>query len=140
MNIHNLNILLMKRLNFLKILICLFLSATMLVNQASAQMPQRRANQVSIIGWTDDSHYQIRKFDSDKNPVIQSVDIKTGREVVVPPVKTEREIFSQSLPEGITLAMNDILSPDKKSVVINKDNDLVLFYHRGQRIKQINTR
>ena len=127
MNIHNLNIILMKRLNFLKILICLFLSATILVNPARAQMPQRRANQVAIIGWTDDSHYQIRKFDSDKKPVIQSVDIKTGREVIVPAVKTDREILGQSLPEGITLAMNDVISPDKKSAVINKDNDLFFF-------------
>jgi len=117
----------MKRLNFLKILICLFLSATILVNPARAQMPQRRANQVAIIGWTDDSHYQIRKFDSDKKPVIQSVDIKTGREVIVPAVKTDREILGQSLPEGITLAMNDVISPDKKSAVINKDNDLFFF-------------
>jgi dipeptidyl-peptidase-4 len=114
----------MKRLKFL---ICLFISATMLVNSVRAQMPQRRTDQVAIVGWTDDSHYQIRKFDSDKKSVILSIDIKTGKEVVIPPVKTEREIFGQSLPEGITLSMNDLISPDKKSVVINKDNDLFFF-------------
>jgi dipeptidyl-peptidase-4 len=99
----------------------------MLVNSVRAQMPQRRTDQVAIVGWTDDSHYQIRKFDSDKKSVILSIDIKTGKEVVIPPVKTEREIFGQSLPEGITLSMNDLISPDKKSVVINKDNDLFFF-------------
>jgi dipeptidyl-peptidase-4 len=114
----------MKRLKFL---ICLFISATMLVNSVRAQMPQRRTDQVAIVGWTDDSHYQIRKFDSDKKSVILSIDIKTGKEVVIPPVKTEREIFGQSLPEGITLSMNDLISPDKKSAVINKDNDLFFF-------------
>jgi dipeptidyl-peptidase-4 len=99
----------------------------MLVNSVRAQMPQRRTDQVAIVGWTDDSHYQIRKFDSDKKSVILSIDIKTGKEVVIPPVKTEREIFGQSLPEGITLSMNDLISPDKKSAVINKDNDLFFF-------------
>jgi dipeptidyl-peptidase-4 len=114
----------MKRLKFL---IYLFISATLLGNTARAQMPLRRSDQVAIIGWTDDSHYQIRKFDSDKKSVILSIDIKTGKEVVIPPVKTEREIFGQSLPEGITLSMNDLISPDKKSAVINKDNDLFFF-------------
>ncbi len=111
----------------LKFLIYLFISATLLVNTAWAQMPLRRSDQVAIIGWTDDSHYQIRKFDSDRRPVIQSVDIKTGKEVVIPPVKTDREVFVQFLPAGITLSMNDLISPDKKSVVINKDNDLFFF-------------
>jgi len=87
-------------------------------------MPQRGGNQVAIMGWTDDTHYQIRNFDSDKNLVIQSVDIKTGKGVVIPPAKSEREVLVQALPEGTTLSMNDVISPDKKSAVIIKDNDL----------------
>jgi dipeptidyl-peptidase-4 len=127
MNIHILNIIIMRRLGFFHFLIFLMLPAMMLVDNARAQMPQRGENQVAIIGWTDDTHYQIRNFDSDKNPVIQSVDIKTGKGVVIPSFKSEREILAQALPSGISLSMNDVISPDKKSAVIIKDNDLFFF-------------
>ncbi len=96
-------------------------------NQAGAQMRRRGENQVAITGWTDDTHYLIRTFDDNKNPVIKSVDIRSGKEVVVPAVKSDREIISESLPEGTSLSMNDVMSPDNKSVVINKDNDLFYF-------------
>ncbi len=127
----------MRRYKFLQILICLLLSTTLPVNSIRAQMPQRGGNQVAIIGWTDDAHYLIRKFDADKNLVIMSVDVKTGKEVVVPPVKTERETLAESLPEGISLAMNDVISPDKKSVVINKDNDLFFFTAGNKELKRL---
>jgi hypothetical protein len=52
----------MRRLCYLNLLVCLLLSATIPVNTAGAQMPQRGANQIAIIGWTDDSHYQIMNF------------------------------------------------------------------------------
>jgi len=110
----------------------LLLSGTITLNTLTAQMPQRGANQVGILGWTDDTHYQIRKFDLDKNPVIQSVDIKTGKAIVVPPSKTDREVLGQTLPAGVTLSTNDIVSPDKKSVLIIKDNDL-FFYTTGDK-------
>jgi dipeptidyl-peptidase-4 len=100
-------------------------------------MPQRGANQVAIIGWTDDSHYQIRNFDSNKNLIIQSVDIKTGKSVTIPPVKTERELLTQALPGGITLSMNDVVSPDKNSVVIIKDNDLFFFTIGNKELKRL---
>ena len=58
-------------------LIFLLLTLILLVNPAKAQMPPRGGNQVAIIGWTDDTHYQIRTFDQDKKPIIQTVDIKT---------------------------------------------------------------
>ncbi len=127
MTIHILNIIIMRRLHFFQFLICLLVSAPMLVNTARAQMPQRGGNQIAIMGWTDDTHYQIRNFDTDKNLVIQSVDIKTGKGVVIPPTKSEREILIQALPAGTTLSMNDVISPDKKSVVIIKENDLYFF-------------
>ena len=63
-------------------------------------MPQRGGNQFSITGWTDDSHYLIQTFDSDNKPVIKSVDIKTGKSIVVPPQKSDRELLSESLPAG----------------------------------------
>jgi dipeptidyl-peptidase-4 len=100
-------------------------------------MPQRGGNQVAIIGWTDDVHYLIRKFDPDKKLVIKSVDVKTGKEVVVPPAITERETLAGSLPEGLSLAMSDVISPDKKSAVINKDNDLFFFTIGDKGLKRL---
>ncbi|MGA2406611.1 MAG: DPP IV N-terminal domain-containing protein [Bacteroidales bacterium] len=127
----------MRRFNLLQIIVCLLLSATVLVNPAKAQMPQRNSNQVAIMGWTDDSHYLIRKFDSDKNLVIQSVDIKSGKGIIVPPAKSERELLVQSLPQGVTLTMNDIISPDMKSVIIIKDNDLFFFTAGDKELRRL---
>lgn len=117
----------MRRFGFIQFLICLVLTTTLEINTTRAQMPQRGGNQVAILGWADDSHYQIRNFNSDNNLVVQNVDIKTGKGVVIPSYKTEREILSQALPEGITLGINDAISPDKKSAVVIKDNDLFFF-------------
>src|ERR1035437_1014378 len=108
-------------------LLCLILIIPFLIISVNGQMPQRVNNQVAIAGWTDDSHYLIRTFDTDKNPVFQRVDIKTGKEQVVPPVKTDREKLAMSLPEGTTLAVTDALSPDSKSAVLLKENDLFYF-------------
>ena len=127
----------MRRLRILYILVCVFLSPVTIVNLAKAQMPQRGGNQVAIMGWTDDSHYQIRNFDSNKNIVIQSVDIKTGKAVVLPPSKSERELLSQALPSGITLSNTDVISPDKKSAVIIKDNDLFFFTKGDKELKRL---
>jgi dipeptidyl-peptidase 4 len=116
----------MKRLGF-KILICLFLSFTIHAGRITAQMPQRGGNQISILGWSDDTHYLFRTLDADKKPVIQSVDIKTGKGIVVPPVKSDRELLVQALPQGTSLSMNDAVSPDFKSALFVKDNDLFYF-------------
>jgi len=127
----------MRRFNFLQIIVCLLLSVTVLVNAANAQMPQRNSNQVAIMGWTDDSHYLIRKFDSDKTLVIQSVDIKSGKGIVVPPAKSGRELLIQYLPQGVTLTMNDVISPDMKSVIIIKDNDLFFFTAGDKELRRL---
>ena len=127
----------MRRLRLLQIIICLLLSATILVNTTKAQVPQRGGNQVAIMGWTDDTHYQFRNFDSDKNLVIQSVDIKTGKGVVMPASKSEREVLVQALPEGTTLGMNDVISPDKKSAVIIRDNDLFFFTTGDKELRRL---
>ena len=92
-----------------------------------AQMPQRNLNQVAILGWTDDTHYLIRNFDAEKKLVTYSVDIRSGRGIIVPPAKTERELLAESLPQGITMSISDVVSPDQNSVVIFKDNDLFYF-------------
>jgi dipeptidyl-peptidase-4 len=127
----------MRRLYFFYILVWLILSTSDLVNTADAQMSLRSTNQVAVIGWTDDSHYQIRNFDSDKKPVIQSVDIKTGKGVVIPSIESERDILVKALPVGISLSMNDVISPDKRSVVIIKDNDLFFFTIGDKELKRL---
>jgi dipeptidyl-peptidase-4 len=117
----------MRRFKFLQMAVCLILLMVVQFYYADAQMPQRVGNQVAIMGWTDDTHYLIKTFDTDKNPVIQSVDIKSGKGVVVPPAKTERDLIAKALPQGTSLTMNDVISPDKKRAILIKDNDLYLF-------------
>ena len=128
----------MKRLRYLQILICLLLSVSIHTGRLTAQMPQRGGgNQVSILGWTDDTHYLIRTFDADKKPVIQNVDIKTGKFVVVPPVKSDRELLTQALPQGTSLTMNDAVSEDMKSAVLVKDNDLFYFTIGNKELRRL---
>jgi dipeptidyl-peptidase-4 len=106
-------------------------------NHVMAQMPQRSGTQVSILGWTDDTHYLIRTLDKDKVPVVQSLDIKTGKGIFVPPAKSERDLLSLALPQGTTLSANDVLSPDMKSVILVKDNDLFLFTIGDRELKRL---
>jgi dipeptidyl-peptidase 4 len=127
----------MRRVYLFYLLVCLLLSASISVKTTVAQMPKRDANQVTIIGWTDDSHYQIRNFNSDKKPVNQSVDIKTGKGVLIPSFESERDILVKALPVGISLSMNDVISPDKKSAVILKDNDLFFFTIGDKELKRL---
>jgi len=90
----------------------------------TAQMPGRGGNQIRITGWTDDTHYLIRNFNDQKELVTQSVDIRTGKIAEVQAEKSETEILTESLPEGITIGYGDVISPDRNSVIIVKDNDL----------------
>lgn len=103
----------------------------------TAQMPMRGGNRIRITGWTDDSHYLIQTYNSDKELVIQSVDVRTGKGVEVPPVKSETELLSESLPEGITIGAGDIISPDMKSVIIIKDNDLYFIKKGDKELKKL---
>jgi dipeptidyl-peptidase 4 len=96
-------------------------------NSLLAQMPVRNLNQVSVQGWTDDSHYLIRDYNSDNNLVLQSVDIKTSKSVMVMPSKSEREILLESLPQKLKLPLDEIVSPDFKSMILVKENDLFFF-------------
>ena len=102
-----------------------------------AQRPGSRPDQVAILGWTDDTHYIIRKPDADKKPVTMSVDIKTGKSQIVPPSKTDRELLMESLPAGVAIGINDIVSPDMKSAVIVKDNDLWLYIKGDKELKRL---
>ena len=132
---YNLNT--MRKIIFFRILLCLFLIVLLPGIDSIAQMPQRSGNQPKILGWTDDSHYLIQTYDSVRNPVIRSVDIKTGKGVVVPPEKTDRELLSESLPQGVTLGIYDAVSPDGQSAVIVKDDDLYLFRKGDKEIKRL---
>ncbi len=127
----------MRRFNFLQASIILLLLSVVPLVRAGAQMPQRGGNQVAIMGWTDNTHYLIRTFDRDNNPVIQSVDIKSAGMTGALAPESEREKLIHSLPEGITLTMNDVISPDKKSVVIIKDNDLYFFSIGDKSLKRL---
>ena len=104
---------------------------TVCIHGASAQMPQRESNVVSVTGWADDSHYILRTLDKDKIPVYKSVDIKSGKEVVYTQPKSGREQLIESLPSGISISANDIVSPDNNSAIFIKDNDLNFFCKRG---------
>jgi dipeptidyl-peptidase-4 len=127
----------MKRLLKCLEITIILLSAVLIPNRISAQMPQRNMNQVAIMGWTDDTHYLIRAPDANKTPVLQSVDIKTGKGVTVPAVKSGREMLVESLPAGITISMGDVVSADMKSAVIIKDNDLFLFKMGDKELKRL---
>jgi len=100
-------------------------------------MPQRGGNQVRITGWTDDTHYLIQTFDSEKRPVIRSVDVRSGKSVVVVPAKSARELLSETLPSGMVIGVNDVISPDMNSVIIVKDNDLYYFTKGGKELRRL---
>jgi dipeptidyl-peptidase-4 len=116
-----------KKIRFPKLCILLQLILVLTGSHLLAQGPFRSANQVAVTGWVDDTHYLIRNYDASKNLVIQSVDIRTGKSVVVPASKSGRDLFAESLPSGITLGMNDLISGDMKSAIFNKENDLFYF-------------
>lgn len=123
--------------NFQKVLLYLVLLLSLQVSQVMAQMHKRGGSQVAVIGWTDDTHYLFRTPGPNKELVIKSVDIKTGRGVVVPTVKSERDKMSQSLPQGISLTIYDVMSPDNKKVIILKENDLFIFNSGEKEIKRL---
>jgi dipeptidyl-peptidase-4 len=127
----------MKRFVSLKILVVVLLASPVIAFQVKSQMPPRGGNLVRITGWTDDTHYLIQTFDSEKNPVIKSVDIKTGKGVVVTPVKSDRDLLSESLPAGMLIGINDVVSPDMKSVIIFKDNDLYYFTKGDKELRRL---
>ncbi|MHC1704292.1 MAG: DPP IV N-terminal domain-containing protein [Tenuifilaceae bacterium] len=96
-------------------------------NAAFAQRGQGNDTQPQIIGWTDDNNYLIQTMDENKKPIVQSVNIKTGKAVVVPAQKSSRDKISEALPKEYKLSRTDLISTDGNSVLINKDNDLYYF-------------
>ena len=117
----------MSKINLVKIFSVFLIYSLFAGNQAFSQRPMRNPNQVAILGWADDTHYLIRTFDDDRNPVIQNVNIRSGKSKIVPPSLTDREIVEEFLPSGVELQMGDIISPDAGSVIMIKENDLYYF-------------
>lgn len=115
----------MKRTNFFLLFLCTLSFAW--ISKVQAQYGQRDEKQPRIIGWADDNNYLIQTMDADKKPIVQSVNIKTGKAVIVPYQKTDREKIGEALPTGYTLGRTDVISPDGKTAIINKDNNLYLF-------------
>ena len=127
----------MKKSLSLKLLIIIILFIPLLNLRLYSQMARRESGPVRITGWTDDTHYLIRTLDSEKKPVIQSVNIRTGKGVVVQPAKSAREILEESLPAGVTIGYNDAVSPDMNSVIIVIDNDLWYFKKGDKELRQL---
>ena len=111
----------------------LYSSLLLIPAHANSQMPRGGGNTVRITGWTDDSHYLLQTFDSENKPVIKSVDIKTGKSIIVPPQKSARELLTESLPADVTLGFNDVVSSDMQSVIIDKNNDLC-YFKKGDKV------
>jgi dipeptidyl-peptidase-4 len=100
-------------------------------------MPMRGISQVRITGWADDTHYLLQTFDSEKNLVIKSVDVRSGKSTIVAPQKSEREILSESLPKGVTIGLNDVVSSDMNSLIIIKDDDLYYFKKGDKELRRL---
>jgi dipeptidyl-peptidase 4 len=127
----------MKRQNYARFL--LLLTVWFAISEISLfpQMPPRGGNQIRITGWADDTHYIIRTINADKQAVLQKVDIRTGKGVSVEPEKTERELFSGSLPTGISLGSADIISPDNNSAIFFKENDIYVFVKGAKELRRL---
>ncbi|NSW93118.1 MAG: DPP IV N-terminal domain-containing protein, partial [Bacteroidales bacterium] len=127
----------MKNDNFCRRLLILttvlFISLTLI----NAQRPGQSGSQVRVTGWADDSHLLLQNVDVGGKPVLQSVDLRTGKSVTVSPQKTERDILNESLPAGVMIGFNDAVSPDSKSVVFVRDNDLYFFTLGAKELKRL---
>ncbi len=86
---------------------------------AEAQMHGHTGNQTAVTGWADDTHYLYRSSDENKNLVTRSVDVKSSKSVVYTHGATGRDLIATLLPVGTELTMNDVLSPDAKSIIIS---------------------
>ena len=105
-----------------------------------ARCQGRGGNQIAVTGWADDTHYLFRSFDENKNLVTRSVDVKTAKGVTFTPEVSGRDLIATLLPAGTTLTMNDVLSPDSKSIILIKDNDLFLFTSADKEMKRLTKR
>ncbi len=127
----------MRKSDILLLSCLLIMSAVFQVIPANAQMPMRGGTRVSVTGWADDSHYLIRMVDENKKLVLKSVNIKTGKGVVVDEPVSERELLYKSLPDGTEASMTDVVSPDMKNLILFRDNDLYYFTSGEKELKRL---
>jgi dipeptidyl-peptidase-4 len=102
-----------------------------------AQNFQRGGGSHRVTGWIDESHFIFQTLDAAKKPVTLNMDVKTGRGVAYTAPKSDRDILSESMPAGTRLNFTDIVSPDGKSVIIVKDNDLYYFKLGEKELKRL---
>ncbi|HOO98674.1 MAG TPA: S9 family peptidase [Bacteroidales bacterium] len=122
------------RSKFLLLLTSILIAATTI----NAQRPAR-GGQVAVIGWEDDNYYLLRTTDQEQNPVVLKVNIRTGKSAVSKAPKTAREILDESLPGDVASATGKIYSPDFKSVLFVRDNDLWLFTSIQKELRRLTT-
>ncbi len=122
------------RSKFLLLLTSILIAATTI----NAQRPAR-GGQVAVIGWEDDNYYLLRTTDQEQNPVVLKVNIRTGKSAVSKAPKTAREILDESLPGDVASAAGKIYSPDFKSVLFVRDNDLWLFTSIQKELRRLTT-
>jgi dipeptidyl-peptidase 4 len=128
----------MRGSTIIRLFVCtLILESGCFLNNTDAQMPRRGGNQVSVTGWADDTHYIFKSFDSDKSLISQKIDVKTGRGVKINPEMPVRDAIAVLLPAGTSLSMNDVVSPDSKSIILVKENDLFLFTSADKQLKRL---
>ena len=116
----------MKKTKLAPVLFYIILTLLQPLNLHS-QMMQRGGGSNRVTGWVDDTHYIFQTIDENLRPVTLSVDIKTGKSVPYTAPKSEREVLSEALPKGTSLRSSDLVSPDMKSVMFIRDNDLFFF-------------
>ena len=113
----------------LLLLFCFTFSQNFLI----AQMPAMGTKKVQVTGWVDDMNCIITKLDDETKPVTWKVNIRSGRETIIPEVKTDVQLLTESLPEGVTLETEDVISPDNKSIVLVRKDGLFYFL-KGDKI------
>jgi len=116
------------------VLLFCFLSSS---NEAASQISVSTTGKYDILGWSDDTHYLIRSLDEKRNPVTRSVDIRTGKGTIVPQKKSELELLIEALPSGVEFGSGYIISPDQKTVLLVRDNDLFGFVKEEKEIKRL---
>lgn len=122
----------MKTFKFLSSVACLLVFQMFVSIHLTAQPQRGGGGQHRVTGWVDDTHFIFQTLDKDKMPVTLSVDIRSGKTTPYNLPKTPREILGESLPSGIKLGFSDIISPDNKSFITVKNND-IWYYRAGEK-------
>ena len=100
-------------------------------------MPAMGTKKVQVAGWVDDMNCLITKLDDEAKPVTWKVNLRSGRETIIPQVKTDVELLTESLPEGVTLEPEDAVSPDNKSVVLIRKDGLFYFLKGDKTLRKL---